>query len=131
MQGHVPEKDGILACLLMAELVAASGKSLGTILKEIAKFGGDFFTERINIHIDPDKKEELLSRLSGGLAKIGPYPVERHINTDGFKFILPNGQWVAFRASGTEPVFRCYIEARSKKNLEPLRAARGVSLRGR
>jgi phosphomannomutase len=123
VQGHVPEKDGILACLLMAELVASAGKSLGTILKEITKLDGDFFTERINIHIDPDKKEELLSRLSAGLAKIGPFPVEKHITTDGCKFILPNGEWVAFRASGTEPAFRCYIEARSKKNLEPLRAA--------
>ena len=123
VQGHVPEKDGILACLLMAELVAASGKSLGAILKEIAKLGGDFFTERINIHIDPEQKDELLSRLSGGVEKIGRFPVEKQITTDGFKFILPNGEWVAFRASGTEPVFRCYIEARSKKNLEPLRAA--------
>jgi phosphoglucomutase len=123
VRGHVPEKDGILACLLMAELVAAAGKSLGAILKEITKLGGDFFTDRINIHIDPEKKKELLSRLSGGLARIGPFPVEKHITTDGFKFILPNGQWVAFRASGTEPVFRCYIEARLKRNLEPLRAA--------
>ena len=123
VRGHVPEKDGILACLLMAELVAAAGKPLGAILKEISKLGGDFFTDRINIHIDPDKKDELLSRLSAGLARIGPFPVEKQITTDGFKFILPDGQWVAFRASGTEPVFRCYIEARSKKNLEPLRAA--------
>jgi phosphomannomutase len=123
VQGHVPEKDGILACLLMAELIAAAGKSLGAILKEITKLGGNFFTDRINIHIDPEKKEELLSRLSGGVAKIGTFPVEKQITTDGFKFILANGQWVAFRASGTEPVFRCYIEARSKKNLEPLRAA--------
>lgn len=120
---HVPEKDGILACLLMAELVAASGKSLGAILKEIAKLGGDFFTDRINIHIDPEQKEELLSRLSGGVQKIGRFPVEKQITTDGFKFLLADGEWVAFRASGTEPVFRCYIEARSKKNLEPLRAA--------
>jgi phosphomannomutase len=123
VRGHVPEKDGILACLLMAELVAASGKSLGAILKEITKLGGDFFTDRINIHIDPAKREDLLSRLSGGVAKIGAFPVEKRITMDGFKFILADGQWVAFRASGTEPVFRCYIEARSKRNLEPLRAA--------
>jgi phosphoglucomutase len=123
VQGHVPEKDGILACLLMAELVAASGKSLGAILREITKIAGAFFTERINIHIDPNKKEELLSRLSGGLDRIGAFPVEKRITIDGFKFLLPNGEWVAFRASGTEPVFRCYIEARSKKNLPPLRAA--------
>ncbi|HEX3717022.1 MAG TPA: phosphoglucomutase/phosphomannomutase family protein [Verrucomicrobiae bacterium] len=123
VQGHVPEKDGILACLLMAELVAAARKPLGAILKEITKLGGAFFTERINIHIDPAKKEELLSRLSGGLTKIGSFPVEKYVTVDGYKFLLPNGEWVAFRASGTEPVFRCYIEARSKKNLEPLRAA--------
>jgi phosphoglucomutase len=123
VRGHVPEKDGILACLLMAELVAASGKPLGAVLKEITQLCGPFFTERINIHIDPAKKDELLSLLSGGVEKIGSYPVEKRITMDGYKFLLPDGEWVAFRASGTEPVFRCYIEARSKKNLEPLRQA--------
>jgi alpha-D-glucose phosphate-specific phosphoglucomutase len=123
VRGHVPEKDGILACLLMAELVAAAGQSLGAVLKEITKLGGPFFTDRINIHVDPAQKDELLSRLSGGLEKIGSFPVEKRITLDGDKFLLPDGEWVAFRASGTEPVFRCYIEARSKKNLEPLRQA--------
>jgi phosphomannomutase len=123
VRGHVPEKDGILACLLMAELVAAEGRPLGAVLKEISRLGGAFYTERINIRIDPAKKDELLSRLSGGLARIGSFPVEKQITTDGYKFLLPGGAWVAFRASGTEPVFRCYIETRTKKNLEPLRAA--------
>jgi len=123
VRGHVPEKDGILACLLMAELVAAAGTSLGAVLKEITKLGGAFFTERINIHIDPAKKDELLSRLSGGVEKIGAFPVEKRITMDGYKFLLPDGEWVAFRASGTEPVFRCYIEAHSRKHLEPLRQA--------
>jgi alpha-D-glucose phosphate-specific phosphoglucomutase len=123
VQGHVPEKDGILACLLMAELVAAAGQPLGAILKEIAKIGGPFYTERINIHINPAQKDELLGRLSGGLTNIGSFPVEKHVTTDGHKFLLPGGDWVAFRASGTEPVFRCYLEARAKKNLPPLRAA--------
>jgi phosphomannomutase len=123
VRGHVPEKDGILACLLMAELVAASGRPLGAVLKEITKLAGPFFTERINIHIDPARKVELLSRLSGGLEKIGSFPVQERVTMDGCKFLLPEGEWVAFRASGTEPVFRCYIEARRKKNLEPLRQA--------
>jgi phosphomannomutase len=123
VRGHVPEKDGILACLLMAELVAAAGRPLGAVLKEITKLAGPFFTERINIHIDPARKVELLSRLSGGLEKIGSFPVQERVTMDGCKFLLPEGEWVAFRASGTEPVFRCYIEARRKKNLEPLRQA--------
>jgi phosphoglucomutase len=123
VQGHVPEKDGILACLLMAELVAAEGKTLGNILKELKKIGGAFYTERINIHIDPASKEGLVARLAGGLKAVGSFPVEKFITTDGWKFLLPEGEWVAFRASGTEPVFRCYIEARSKKNLARLREA--------
>src|SRR5438874_9565348 len=48
VKGHVPEKDGILACLLMAELVATERKSLGKILKELEKQTGQFHTERIN-----------------------------------------------------------------------------------
>ena len=85
VRGHVPEKDGILACLLMAELVAAEGKPLGAVLKEISKLGGAFYTDRINIHIDPEKKEELLARLSGGLGKMGAFPVEKRITTDGLQ----------------------------------------------
>jgi phosphomannomutase len=123
VRGHVPEKDGILACLLMAELAAAAGQPLGAVLKEITKLGGPFFTERINIPIDPAKKDELLSRLSGGLDKIGSFPVEKLVTMDGCKFLLADGEWAAFRASGTEPAFRCYLEARSKKNLATLRQA--------
>ena len=123
VKGHVPEKDGILACLLLAELVAVEKKSLGEILKQLEKKSGAFFTDRINIHIAAEKKVELLKKLDSGLANIGEFKVEKFITTDGHKFLLPNSEWVAFRASGTEPVFRCYIEAKSKKNLEKLRAA--------
>ena len=127
VRGHVPEKDGVLACLLMAELVAAEGRPLGAVLKEITKLGGAFFTERINIHMDAAKKEELVSRLSAGVEKIGSFPIQKRVTLDGYKFLLPDGEWVAFRASGTEPVFRCYIEARSRKNLGPLlRACRAL-----
>ena len=53
VKGHVPEKDGILACLLMAELVAVERKPLGKILKQLEKNIGEFHTDRINIHINP------------------------------------------------------------------------------
>jgi phosphoglucomutase len=123
VKGHVPEKDGILACLLMAELLATEKKSLGKILKELEKKTGEFHTERINIRIAPEKKDEVLAKLGGGLERIGSFEVKQFITTDGYKFLLPLGEWVAFRASGTEPVVRCYIEAKSAKNLKRLRAA--------
>jgi alpha-D-glucose phosphate-specific phosphoglucomutase len=123
VKGHVPEKDGILACLLMAELVATEKKSLGQILKELSKQIGEFYSDRINISFSPEKKDALLAKLGGGLQNIGAFKVEKFITTDGFKFLLPNNEWVAFRASGTEPLIRCYIEAKSKTNLKKLDAA--------
>jgi len=45
------------------------------------------------------------------------------ITTDGYKFLLPGQEWVAFRASGTEPVFRCYLEAKSAAHLAQLKTA--------
>jgi alpha-D-glucose phosphate-specific phosphoglucomutase len=123
VKGHTPEKDGILACLLMAELVATEKKSLGRILKQLSKQIGEFYSDRINISFAPEKKDALLARLGGGLQSIGAFPVEKFITTDGFKFLLPNREWVAFRASGTEPLIRCYIEARSRANLKKLQAA--------
>jgi len=123
VQGHVPEKDGILACLLMAELVATEKKSLGRILADLSKKIGSFYSDRINISFSPEKKEALLAKLGGGLTNIGAFKVEKFITTDGYKFLLPNHEWVAFRASGTEPLIRCYLEAKSKANLKKLDAA--------
>ena len=123
VKGHVPEKDGILACLLMAELVATEKKSLGQILKELARQIGEFYTDRINVSFAPEKKDALLAKLGSGLKNIGPFKVEKFITTDGYKFLLPNREWVAFRASGTEPLIRCYIEAKSRANLKKLDAA--------
>ncbi|MEI6074775.1 MAG: phosphoglucomutase/phosphomannomutase family protein [Verrucomicrobiota bacterium] len=123
VKGHVPEKDGILACLLMAELVATEKKSLGQILKHLEKQVGEFHTDRINIRFAIEQKAALLAKLGSGLKRIGPFPVEKFITTDGFKFLLPNQEWVAFRASGTEPLIRCYIEAKSQAGMKKLQKA--------
>ncbi len=123
VKGHVPEKDGIIACLLMAELVATERKSLGQILKMLEAETGEFHTDRLNVSIPVEKKDPLLKRLGAGLDSVGSFKVEKFITTDGYKFLLPGGEWVAFRASGTEPLIRCYIEAKSKANLDRLREA--------
>ena len=130
VKGHVPEKDGILACLLMAELVATERRSLGQILKGLSKQTGEFHSDRINIAIPPEKKAALLSRLAAGLDSVGSCKVEKFITTDGYKFLLPNREWVAFRASGTEPLIRCYLEAKSAAQLGRLRTACQKLLRG-
>jgi phosphomannomutase len=123
VKGHVPEKDGILACLLMAELVATERKPLLGILRELEKRTGEFHSERINVPIRLETKDQLLAKLGSGLQSIGTFKVEKFITTDGFKYLLPNKEWVAFRASGTEPLVRCYIEAKSKGSLAKLHKA--------
>jgi alpha-D-glucose phosphate-specific phosphoglucomutase len=123
VKGHVPEKDGILACLLMAELVATERKPLLKILKDLEKQTGEFHTDRINIKVQPDRKDALLQKLGSGLESVGKFRVEKFITTDGFKYLLPGNEWVAFRASGTEPLVRCYIEAKSSGHLNQLRSA--------
>jgi phosphomannomutase len=129
VKGHVPEKDGILACLLMAELVATEKKSLGQILRGIEKEAGEFHTDRLNLKIVPEEKELLLKKLAQGFDKIGKLPVQKFITTDGYKFVLPNDEWIAFRVSGTEPVIRCYLEAKSLPHLKMLRQEAAKLLR--
>jgi len=123
IKGHIPEKDGVLACLLMAELVATERKPLTKILKDIEKVTGAFYTKRINIKINPETKEQLLQKLGSGIDRIGGTKVEKLVTVDGYKFILSTKEWVAFRPSGTEPLFRCYIEARSENRLKQLENA--------
>ncbi|HVK57899.1 MAG TPA: phosphoglucomutase/phosphomannomutase family protein, partial [Candidatus Kapabacteria bacterium] len=98
-------------------------KPLLKILAGLEKQTGEFHTNRINVSIPPQKKEALLRKLGAGLEKVGTIPVEKFITTDGFKFLLPNGEWVAFRASGTEPLIRAYIEAKSPQQMKKLEAA--------
>src|SRR5687768_18525409 len=96
-------------------------KSLGRILKELEKKTGAFHTDRLNVKVRD--KEALLAKLGSGLTSIGSFPVEKFIDTDGYKFLLPKREWVAFRASGTEPLIRCYIESRTEPSLKKLRRA--------
>ena len=123
VKGHVPEKDGILACLLMAELVAYEGKSLGEVLKDVQKRAGGIVSDRINLRVTPERKEQLLAKFAEGLAGFGGQNVTGVVTKDGYKFLLDDGCWVMFRASGTEPVFRCYLEARTARQMARFRKA--------
>jgi phosphoglucomutase len=123
VKGHVPEKDGILACLLMCELVAYEGKPLKRILAEIMAKTATILSDRINLRVTPQRKDELLQKFAAGLSEFGGRKVKDMVTIDGYKFLLEDGSWVMFRASGTEPVFRCYLEGKTKKQLATYRNA--------
>lgn len=121
IQGHLPEKDGILACALMAELRAVTGKPLQATLADLYAKVGQFFTRRLDIHLAEPAKTAILERCrTTSLERIGTLKIGEIRRIDGFKYILENGSWFLIRPSGTEPLIRVYFEANSKGALEEL-----------
>ncbi len=112
VQGHVPEKDGILAGLLAAEIVAVHGRSLTDLMKQVAGEYGRLYSERLDVHTSPSEKERVLGLIKElEPASLGKRRVTGRNAADGVKFALDGGAWVLVRASGTEPLFRIYVEA--------------------
>ena len=120
IKGHYPEKDGILACLLAAEAVAARGKSLTEQLEELYARVGKLEAARIGLRLTPELMEKLATRLKEDPQEIGGRPVKQTNRLDGVKFIFADGSWLLMRPSGTEPVVRIYAESESAKDLEVL-----------
>ncbi len=114
IRGHVPEKDGVLAGLLVTEMVAVRGKSLGEQLKALFAKVGEFYPNRENFRLTPEVKEKFVEKVKTDPAKLGPHKVTQIVRTDGLKLILDDGSWVCYRLSGTEPVVRVYSEARKQ-----------------
>lgn len=120
IRGHYPEKDGILACLLAAEAVAARGASLTEQLNELYGRVGKLEGRRIGVKLTPEIASSLPERLGREPEQIGGRRVERVNRMDGVKFIFADGSWLLMRPSGTEPLVRIYAESESEKDLEVL-----------
>lgn len=120
---HVPEKDGVLAGLLCAEMVAARGKSLGEQLRELFAKVGSYYPRRENFRLTPDVKEKFTGKLQSNPQDFSGRKVTEVVRKDGLKLVFEDGSWICYRLSGTEPVVRVYAEARSEEGLEKLSAA--------
>ena len=119
ISGHVPEKDGILACLLIAEMRAIEKRPISEILSSIYKQYGRLYSSRQDLELSEDRKSRLMKKLSSSmLNRFAGQKVVRRDKEDGIRLFLHNGAWVLFRASGTEPVVRVYFESGSKKSLK-------------
>jgi alpha-D-glucose phosphate-specific phosphoglucomutase len=123
IRGHVPEKDGVIAGLLVAEMVANRGKSLGVQLKELFGKVGSFYPVRENFRLTPEVKAAFTEKLKADPTELSGRKVTAVVRTDGLKLILEDGSWVCYRLSGTEPVVRAYTEARNEQDMEALKAA--------
>ncbi len=123
IRGHVPEKDGVIAGLLVAEMVATRGKSLGAQLKELFAKVGSYYPVRENFRLTPEVKAAFTEKIKADPTELDGRKVSKVVRTDGLKLILEDGSWVCYRLSGTEPVVRAYTEARSEQGMEALKAA--------
>jgi phosphomannomutase len=116
---HLPERDGTLNSLLLANAMADSGRTMGQLVADLQKEFGEHHYGRKDLRIPEEVKQDALRRAaSGKVARIGRYNVLRKEDLDGIKFFLDaptNGNgadaWVLLRASGTEPLMRIYCEA--------------------
>ena len=124
VRGHVPEKDAVLACLLVAELVAASGRrTLKDLLHDLYARVGTVLTRRITAPLDDRRRAALQARLGNLPPRIAGRAILSMNHTDGVKLLLEEESWILVRPSGTEPMVRLYIEATSDAALEDLEAA--------
>lgn len=131
IKGHIPERDGIWMGLTIWEFMAKSGKGLDELIEEVYAIVGPFAYERNDLHISESLKQEVLKACKEDRYKaFGGYEVRRVETIDGYKFHFDNEQWLMIRASGTEPVLRCYAEsdslANARKILEACKATIGA-----
>ena len=123
IRGHVPEKDGVIAGLLVAEMVATRGKSLGEQLKALFDKVGSFYPIRENFHLTAETMANFTKKLKADPKELSGRKVVEVVRTDGLKLIFEGGSWVCYRLSGTEPVVRAYTEARSEQDVTALSKA--------
>lgn len=123
IHGHIPEKDGILAVSLMAEVRAFEKKSYKEMLKNIAKEFGPVYNQRIDLHITEQRKKELFEELSRfNASAFAGVKISKINKIDGYQMLLEDSSWILLRPSGTEPIVRAYVETDSVKKFKILSA---------
>ncbi|MGG4497327.1 phosphoglucomutase/phosphomannomutase family protein [Brevibacillus reuszeri] len=120
--GHIPEKDGVLINLLLAEMCATENKGIDQILRDVYDEFGELFHTRLDMRLE-DKDQWIQRMISLPPVQVGSYRVQGVNRMDGIKLMLEEGHWVLIRPSGTEPLVRIYCEATNASALEKIKEA--------
>jgi len=119
--GHIPERDGIAAGLMLLELLATERMSVTRLLAKLEKQFGPHRYGRIDTHYPPEKRAALMEFLQKNPpAKLLRSPLADMKTFDGVKFIAQDTSWLMLRGSGTEPILRIYAEAKSDTDVRKL-----------
>jgi phosphomannomutase len=122
--GHIPEKDGVLADMLVAEAIAYEGKPLSQLVQEaIAEADGPLYNNRLDLHLTESHKNAVIDAYTQNPpATVAGIAVKEVGRKDGIKLYLEEGSWVLLRPSGTEPLVRVYMETNSPEKLSQIAA---------
>lgn len=119
--GHIPEGDGVLMGLLLAEVVARQGGDVSAVIDRLMARIGTFVYDRRDYQTQPFSKSELVRRLvESAPAALADQPLSGLNTRDGVKYLLADDSWLLIRPSGTEPVLRVYAEARTTPAVQAL-----------
>lgn len=120
--GHIPEKDGLIANLLILEAMGASGKTLVQLQEELYELAGTrFFTDRVDLKLESQAEILPILEKAKGINAIGDYKVTSIDTKDGVKLMFGDKTKILVRPSGTEPLLRIYFETDSREKLEELK----------
>ena len=121
VQGHIPERDGLLNSLLLLEAVVASGSRPAEMVREMHREFGEFYFGRRDLHLEVARGLALVARLAASApAVVSGHRVQGVETLDGTKLLFEDESWLLFRQSGTEPVLRIYSEATSVAKVNAL-----------
>lgn len=110
-QGHIPERDGIVAGLFLMDFVVQTGKTPSQLLDHLFELVGPHYYERIDTDFPEEKRAEIVARLQAAKpSQVAGFKVVGINTMDGFKYLLDDGGWMCIRFSGTEPIMRFYVE---------------------
>jgi phosphomannomutase len=124
VRGHIPERDPGLICLLLLECMAATGKSLGTLVREMESDYGTHRYGRVDLRLATlaDRDRVVAQVTNAPPTRLLDHLVRQVDTLDGVKLIRADQSWVMLRASGTEPLLRIYAEASTETEVEALLA---------
>jgi alpha-D-glucose phosphate-specific phosphoglucomutase len=120
-RGHIPERDGILSGLMIADMMVKLKKTASGLLEYLFEKVGPHYYDRIDFKFEQSRREEIIDRLRTNPPKtIAGMPVVRSRTDDGFKYYSEDGSWLLIRFSGTEPIMRVYTETSSPEKVRQM-----------